>query len=391
MRVAYFDCVGGASGDMLLGALADAANGYDAILTAVTVLNLPGCEVKFNRVTRGGISALQAIVQTSPQSGPRHVPELISVIEAADFSDSLKVRARQVLYRLAEVEAAIHNTPVESVHLHELGGDDTLVDIVGVLAGLEALAVDYVVVSPFPLGRGWVKSAHGPLPLPAPATLNLLKDAPVRYVDIEFELVTPTGAVLLTEIADDYGGFPAMTLHQVGSGAGGRDFLFPNILRLWLGESQTAPEGLIVENLVVLETNIDDMNPQIYEHVMHQLFAAGALDVTLTPQQMKKNRPGVLLTTLSRAEQADDLLSILFLETTTLGVRRRDVERVSLPRTIEEVETRFGRIRVKRVEWGQHVQRTPEYEDCRRAAKAHGVPMAEVLMVVSEVTERLES
>jgi uncharacterized protein (TIGR00299 family) protein len=249
---------------------------------------------------------------------------------------------------------------------------------------LEALAVDSVWVSPLPLAHGWTRSAHGPLPLPAPATLALLQDVPVRYVDVEAELVTPTGAALLTSIASGYGSFPAMKLGRVGSGAGRRALPFPNIVRLWLGETEKSGEGLTVETLMVIETNIDDMNPQLYEYVIGRLLASGALDVTVTPVQMKKNRPGVLLTMLCRPEYGDGLMRILFEETTTLGARRNLVERVSLPRRIETVNTPFGPIRVKVAEWDGGTRLMPEYEDCRMAAEAHHVPLTEVMAAARE-------
>jgi pyridinium-3,5-bisthiocarboxylic acid mononucleotide nickel chelatase len=384
VKIAYFDCVGGVSGDMLLGALADAGAPDTAIQSAVNALHLPDCELSFERVMRGGLSAVQATVRVPRHETPRHLNDLLAILSNAELSDGLKDKAGRILRRLAEVEAGIHNAPLDSVHLHELGGDDTLVDVVGVLAGLEALAVDSVWVSPLPLARGWTQSAHGPLPLPAPATLSLLQDVPVRYVDVEAELVTPTGAALLTSIANGYGGFPAMRLNHVGSGAGRRALPFPNVVRLWLGEAEKSGEGLIVETLMVIETNIDDMNPQLYEHVMGRLLASGALDVTITPVQMKKNRPAVLLAALCQPEHGDRLARIFFEETTTLGVRRNLVERVCLPRRIETVNTPFGPIRVKVAEWDGHTRSMPEYEDCRLAAEAHHVPLTVVMAATQE-------
>jgi uncharacterized protein (TIGR00299 family) protein len=380
MRVAYFDCVGGASGDMLLGALVDAGAAEAAIREAIGELQLPDCDLRFERVMRGALSALQATVITSRREIERHVADLISIVMAANLPDRVKEQTRSILLRLAEVEAKIHHASIESVHLHELGGDDTLIDIVGVLTALDDLQIKQVHISPLPLARGWTKSMHGPLPLPAPATLALLKDVPVRYVDgVEAELVTPTGAMLLTSIATNYGGFPSMTLRSIGVGAGRREMPFPNVVRVLIGEAASSNDGLTIESLSVLETNIDDMNPQIYEHVMNHLLAAGALDVTLTPIQMKKNRPSTMLSVLCRPADADALLKIVFAETTTLGVRRSSIERVSLPRAIETVETPYGSICVKVVRWNEIDRAVPEYEDCRRAAEVHRVPIAEVM------------
>lgn len=384
MRIAYFDCVGGASGDMLLGTLIDAGASLDVVRSAIDRLRLPDCEVNTERVMKGALSALQVTVKTPRKEMPRHYTDLVDIVSTADLPDAIKAKALAILRRVGEVEAGIHGEPIESIHLHELGGDDTLIDIVGVLLALADLKMDRVCVSPLPLARGWTKSQHGMLPLPAPATLALLKDAPVRYVDqVEAELVTPTGAALLTSLADQYGGFPPMTLRSIGVGAGRRDLPFPNVVRVLIGEA--ADDGLIVETLASLETNIDDLNPQVYEHVLNRLFDAGALDVTLTPIHMKKNRPATTLSVLCQADKADALLKIILSETTTLGVRRQTIERVSMPRTIETVETPYGSIRVKVARWGDIERAVPEYEDCRRAAEEHHVPLIEVMNTARSV------
>jgi hypothetical protein len=405
MRVAYIDLVGGASGDMLLSALVDAGAAEDVIRSIPAALQLPDCAISFQRVMRGALSALQAEVVTPRPEDHRHVPDLLSIVDRAAISDRVKDQARSVIQRLAEAEARIHHSPIEAVHLHEVGGDDALIDIVGVLAALENLQIERVYVSPVPLARGWTKSMHGALPLPAPATLALLEGVPIRYVDeVEKELVTPTGAVLLKSIAHEFGGFPAMTLGYVGLGAGRRELPFPNIVRVWQGEAdrgdavgeqmlearvlagaQARNDGLLVETLTLLETNIDDLNPQIYEHVLKRLLAAGALDVTLTPMQMKKNRPATQLAVLCRPSDADSLLPIILSETTTLGVRRSTIERVSVPRSIETVETRYGSIRVKVARWNNLNRAVPEYDDCKRAAEASGAALIDVMQAAREV------
>ena len=385
MNIAYFDCVGGASGDMLLGALVDAGAPEAALQAAVAALRLPGCELRFERVLKGPLSALQAQVTTPRREAHRHLGDLLNIIGAAALPEPIKAQAATLLRRLAEVEAGIHHAPLDSVHLHELGGDDTLIDLVGTLAGLAALQIDETVVSPLPLARGWTHSAHGPLPLPAPATLALLAGAPIRPVDVEAELVTPTGAALLTGVAARFGLFPAMTLRRVGSGAGRRDLPFPNVLRLWLGETP-APAGLTTETLALLETNIDDLSPQVHGYVLERLLAAGALDVTLIPAQMKKNRPGVLLSALARPEQSDALLQIILAETTTLGVRRQMVERVSVSRALETVATPYGPIRVKVAQWPGGQRAMPEYEDCRQAAQQHQAPLSAVMAAAQQAT-----
>jgi uncharacterized protein (TIGR00299 family) protein len=363
---------------MLLGSLVDVGVSPDALQGVIAALGLPGCELCFERVQKGSLAATQATITAPQRQENRHLGDLIAIVRRADLPEAIKNRMVAVLQRMGEVEAKIHDQPIEQVHLHELSGDDTLIDIAGVLIGLAELEVDRVGVSPLPLGRGFTQSAHGTLPLPAPATLALLMGVPIRYMDVDAELVTPTGAALLTELADDFGGFPPMTLQRVGYGAGQRDLPFPNLVRLWLGET-AASEGLIVESLFLIETNIDDLNPQVYTHVMERLFASGALDVTLTSQQMKKNRPGVLLGVLCPPELSDDLMQIVFEETTTLGIRRQMVERISLPRACETIETVYGPIRVKVAKLSSGTRRTPEFEDCREAAEAHSVPVIEVI------------
>lgn len=391
MRIGYFDLIGGASGDMLLGALADAGVPQETLQQAVAALKLPGVELRFERVNKAYLSALQATITAPRQEAHRHLPDLLEKVEQSGLERRFKERIARVIQRLAQVEAGIHGMPVEEIHLHELGGDDTLADIAACLVGIEALGLDEVIVSPVPLARGWTKSAHGPLPLPAPATLALLKGVPLRPVEeVEAELVTPTGAVLLTEIAARFGLFPPLTLERVGLGAGRRELPFPNVLRLWVGEADGRPEGEVVETLTVLEANLDDQSPQVHGYVMERLFAAGALDVTLTPLQMKKNRPGILLSVLCRPETASSLLQILWAETTTLGVRRRSVERVSLPRRFQEVETEFGLIRMKVVRWEGGERAAAEYEDCRRAAQGCGVPLARVIEAANRAYHNLQ-
>jgi uncharacterized protein (TIGR00299 family) protein len=378
MRIAYFDCIGGASGDMLLGALIDAGASIEVVRSVIDRLRLPDCEVITERVMKGALSALQATVKTPRKETPRHYTDLVAIVTSSDLPDSIKGEALVILQRIAEVEAAIHREPIESIHLHELGGDDTLIDIVGVLLALDDLKIDRVCVSTLPLARGWTKSQHGQLPLPAPATLALLKDVPVRYFDsVEAELVTPTGAVLMTSLADQYGGFPSMTLKSIGVGAGRRELPFPNVVRVLIGE--TADDGLVIETLTLLETNIDDLNPQVYEHVMQHLFEAGALDVTLTPIHMKKNRPATILSVLCQSDKAPALIKIMLTETTTLGVRQQTIERMSMPRSIETVDTPYGSIRVKVARWDDIERAVPEYEDCRRAAEEYHVPLIKAI------------
>ena len=328
------------------------------------------------------LSATKVDVQVSDHAPERYLADLQKVVNDSHLSDAVKEKANRIFYRICEAEAAIHNSEVDKVHLHEVGGVDAIADVCGALAGLEALGIERVIVSPFPLGRGFVFGAHGEIPLPAPATLSLLKGCPISGSPVEKELVTPTGAAILSEVADGYGPIPPMTLDSIGYGAGTADFKYPNVLRLILGESEQGT-GLITETLVQLESNLDDESPEVIGHVSRLLMDQGALDVALLPTQMKKDRPGVLIQVLAKPAHADSLQSTLLAQTSTLGVRRSEVRRDSLPRRIETIETKNGPIRVKIAEVPGHAAKViPEYEDCRAAAEKSGLPLREIFQTV---------
>jgi pyridinium-3,5-bisthiocarboxylic acid mononucleotide nickel chelatase len=374
VKIAYFDLVAGASGDMLLGALVDAGLPFAALGEALNGLHLPGFELRSARVMRGAFAATKVDVEIADEATARHLPEIEAVIEGGDLPPAVQERALRIFRRMVVAEAAIHDAPAESVHLHELGALDTIVDVTGVLLGLELLGVERVVVSPIPLGRGVLVGSHGRMPLPAPATVALLAGAPVVGVDLALETVTPTAAALLTELAAGYGPIPAMRLEATGYGAGARTTPEPNILRVLLGEA-ASPEDP-EEELDLLETSIDDMNPELYGYLFERLFAGGALDATLAPVIMKKNRPGIVVSVLCRPEDAQALRNLLFTETTTLGIRRQRVARSCLARQSETVGTPYGAVRVKVARWGAGaIKAAPEYEDCRAAAQAHDVPL----------------
>jgi uncharacterized protein (TIGR00299 family) protein len=381
MKIAYFDCIAGASGDMLLGALVDAGLPVESLYEKLAALNLGDeFELKAHKVSKNGFEATKVDVIVHKHQHGRHLAEIETIIHNSSLPEHIQEKAIGMFRRLAEVEAGIHGEPVEEVHLHEVGGVDTIVDVVGTLLGLEALGVKQVYASSLPLGRGFVKGAHGQIPLPAPATVALLKGVPVRGSEIEMELVTPTGALLLSTLCVAFGSIPAMTLTGQGYGAGGRDLPIPNVARLLLGEQSAGrKQGTDVESLMLLETNVDDNSAEINGYVMEKLFAGGALDVFFTPIQMKKNRPATLLSVLCRPVDVDALEMILFRETSTLGVRRQPVERRCLERESETVDTPYGPVRVKvaRLPDGS-TKRAPEYEDCKRAAQAHDVPLRKV-------------
>ena len=380
MKIAYFDCVAGASGDMILGALLDAGLDEARLVQQLAALKLSGFSLKSHPAFKGGLRATQVDIHINDPLFERRLPEIEHILTESDLPEKITGKALKILRRLAEVEGHIHGEPIDQVHLHELGGLDTLVDVVGTLLALEDLEIEQVYASPLPMGSGFVKSAHGPLPLPAPATLALLGGVPLRGVELEGELVTPTGAALLTSLVQVWGTIPPMTLCAVGYGAGSRDLPFPNVLRVLVGVAASPAAG-VTESLALVETNIDDQNPQLYDYLMTRLFQAGALDVSLIPIQMKKNRPGILLRLLCPPAQVPAFESILYAETSTLGVRVQTVERHSLSRLIHTVETPYGPVRVKVADLGTGQYKfAPEYEDCRKLAEQHNIPLREVYL-----------
>lgn len=381
MKTLYFDMVNGASGDMILSALLDAGLPPEVLQSIPDRLNLQDVHIDIGRAMKGAISATQTNITTTEAHPHRHLSDILTIIEAADLPGPVRENALRIFQRLGEAEATIHNQPVESVHLHEVGGVDAMVDIVGAALGLHELGAQRIVASPFPLGRGMTQSMHGPIPVPAPATLAMLKGMPVSQRDVELELVTPTGAAIISTLSGEFGACPPIRMESTGYGAGQRDQPVPNVLRIWLGDDNVMHEdgGVEVRRLISLETNIDDANPQIYDYLSDRLFAAGALDVTLTPIFMKKQRPAVMLSVLADEKDTASLRDILFRESVTLGVREVPVQRRCLPREIATVETAYGTIRVKVARYrGDIVRAFPEYDDCRAAAEAHGVALTEV-------------
>ena len=375
MTLLYFDLIGGASGDMILGALIDAGLPVDQLQERLKALHLFDFEIQIHRVDKNGFGATKVDVLVREDVPERHLYQIEEIITRSDLSPGIKDRAKAIFQRLGQVEADIHGTTLEKVHFHELGGVDTIVDIVGALVGLDALGIEHIYASDVPLGKGFIQGAHGQIPLPAPATIALLEDAPIRGRDLAFELVTPTGAVLLSELVENFGPIPPMRLTSVGYGAGGRDLPIPNLIRALIGEKNHIGQATI-ESLMTLESNIDDLNPEIYDYVVESLFKAGALDVSLTPIQMKKNRPAIQIQALCKPSDVNTLESIMFRETSTLGIRRRLVERQALPRTIIQVETIYGSVRVKVAFLGKGKKKfAPEYEDCRKLALEHNVPL----------------
>jgi uncharacterized protein (TIGR00299 family) protein len=376
VRVGYFDCFSGISGDMTLGALVDAGVDPRPIQQAVTSLGLPG-GVEFETVRKGGFRATHARVNAPHEHAHRHWHHIEAIIDTATLSPHQKELAKRIFMRLGEAEARVHGVDLAKIHFHEVGAVDSIMDIVGSAVGLDLLGVDRFEASPVPPGKGWIKAAHGRMALPAPATAEILKGVPLAESMVEMELTTPTGAAILTTVVESFGPLPAMTIESIGLGAGTRDLQEQaNVLRLFVGSIELPPAG---DRIWVLETNLDDLPGEVVGYTMIKLMEAGALDAFLTPIQMKKNRPGTMISILCDEASIPSMEEILFRETSTLGIRRYPVSRHKLKRQGVEVETRYGPIRGK-LGWLENRPPTfsPEYEDCARVASSQGVALREV-------------
>jgi len=389
MRVCYFDCMSGASGDMILGALVDAGAPLDALRGELRKLPLSGWEIEAAEVRRGAFRAKKVDVRFDAHAHPhgRTLGEILAIVRGGGLAAPLVERIERVFTRLVDAEARVHGSTREAVHLHDVGAVDAILDVTGAAVALALLGVDSVQFSPLPLGGGSVDGPHGRVPVPAPATAELLRGFPVVDTGVAAELVTPTGAAILTSLGAP-GRMPAMRVSAVGYGAGSRELSgTPNVLRCFLGESEGPASG---DTVVQLETAIDDMSPQLYEPVLERLFAAGALDVYLTPLVMKRGRPGTLLTALCPPQQADDLLRVLFEETTTLGVRFSDLRRAVLEREIVTLQTSLGALpfKVARLA-GRVVSVTPEFSEVKRVAAERSLPVRQALDLARAEGRRL--
>jgi len=429
MRIAYLECFSGVSGDMFLGALVDAGVPPGLLEETVAALDV-GARLEISRVLRCGLSATKvdvwvagekdlpreefwakenaakrhnhprgqdhrhehehsagAAISPAAAASHEHHParglnEIRKIILKAAISGTAKKTAITIFEALGTAEGKIHNVPVEQIHFHEVGAVDAIVDIVCAAVGAEALGVDEIVCSPLNVGGGTVECAHGTFPVPAPATIELLKDAPVYSSGVQAELVTPTGAAIVKTLVRGFGAFPEMKIEKSGLGAGSREFPgLPNVVRLTVGETASLPVAKTAqETVTILEANLDDLNPQVFGYVMDRLLEDGALDVFGMPVQMKKSRPGILLTVLCKPEDAGKLTQLIFTETTTLGVRHRDEIRQTLGRRWENVQTRWGGVRIKIASMnGTVTNYAPEYEDCRKIAADHHVPLKAVM------------
>jgi len=378
--LAYLDCFAGISGDMLLGALLSVGWTEERLRAVIRRLKIGDVQLNIERIRKRGIFATQVTITSPPHQPHRGLSELSTVILEAELPTHIQQRALSALRLLAEAESAVHHVPLEQIHFHEVGAVDTLVDVVGALVGLDELDVETVFSSVVPWSQGTVKTEHGILPVPPPAVALLLQGIPVAGVDIQGETVTPTGATLLRTLAKSFGPMPSMKVERVGYGAGQSDWPDrPNVLRLFVGQAADSRSGLLIETLTVLSCNIDDMNPQWYEPLVKALQESGALDVWLTPTQMKKNRPATIVEVLCRSDQADGLRTMLLRHTTTLGVREHAVTRYSIDRRVETVQTKYGSVRVKVATLPDgSIKVAPEYDDCAARALEHAVSVSDV-------------
>jgi hypothetical protein len=377
-RIVYFDCASGASGDMLLGAVVDLGLPLQQLRDELAKLALGGYRLEARGVARSGLAATKVdVIPDGSAHGHRHLSHILALLDASSLEAEVRERAAALFRRLAEAEAAVHGTPVEKVHFHEVGAVDSIVDVVGGVIALRWLGAARFVASPLNVGTGTVTMSHGTFPVPPPATARLVTGVPV-YGEGDGELLTPTGALLVTGHAAEYGPLPAMRIEKIGHGAGGRETKGrPNVLRLMVGEEAGAGAG---ERVLVLETEVDDASPQLLGPLLERLLAVGALDAFFTPVQMKKGRPGVLVTAIAEPSRREAIEELLFRETTTLGVRRQVWDRTVLERETATVETAYGPIRVKIGRRGGVVYNAwPEFDDCQRAAGEKGVPVKEVL------------
>ena len=381
MKVAYFDCFAGISGDMTLGALVDAGLSFAALKSELDKLSVREFTLSQRRVEKHGIAGTKIDVNAREGHVHRHLKDVLKIINSSSISASAKEKAARVFQKLAEAEAKIHGTTIEAVHFHEVGAVDAIVDVVGAIVGLELLNIEAIYASKFRFGSGHTRGAHGAMPIPVPAVVEMTKGFPAERTDIPYELVTPTGAALLTALASNIGETIQLRTESTGYGAGTRDVeQVPNLLRIEIGELVADPQ---TDSPVLLETNIDDMTPEIYGYLIDRLLEAGARDAFLTPVIMKKGRPGIQLTVLADPNKETELTQLIFSETTTLGIRRLPVQRHTLERRTDTVQTPYGPIRVKIADIGGKQRITPEYDDCARIAREKQVPILDVYKAVN--------
>lgn len=381
MKLAYFDCFSGISGDMTLGALVDAGVPIDHLRSELEGLAVPDWQIRAEKVWKNGMSATHVKVNTEDTQTHRSLTTILDIFDQSKLSAAVKTNAAAIFRKLGKAEASVHDVPLEKIHFHEVGAVDAIVDIVGTCVGFAVLGIEKFACSPLNVGSGIAKMAHGVLPVPAPATAKLLLGKPTYSSGVLKELVTPTGAAIVATLCESFGPQPPMSVSAIGYGAGTIDLEGqPNVMRLMIGEAAQKDISLTDETIRVLEANLDDMNPQIYGYFLEKALAAGALDVFATPVQMKKNRPGFLITVLCAPQDETKFQEMLFAETTTLGVRSTVAQRRILPREWVKVSTQFGEVRIKVACVNGHIrQASPEFDDCHKLAAEKNVPLQQIL------------
>ncbi|MCX7719830.1 MAG: nickel pincer cofactor biosynthesis protein LarC [Dictyoglomus thermophilum] len=385
MKALYFDCFSGISGDMILGALIDLGIDVEKWKTELNKIPVKGYKIEISKKQKNSIWGTDVNIIIDDHHSHRHLEDLLKIVDESGLSENIKTKAKNIFYKIAEAEAKIHNQPIDEVHFHEIGALDTIIDVLGSLILLEMLEVAEIYSSPLPLGSGFVNTAHGTIPVPAPATLEILRGIPVYKDGREGELVTPTGAAIISTVANFVQELPPIRVDKIGYGCGKKDFSFPNLLRVYVGE---LVESTVKERNIVLETNIDDMNPQIFGYLVEKLFKEGALDVFLTPVYMKKGRPGILLSVIAPLVMEERLSEVIFRETTTLGIRKIYVDKKIMPREIKEIETKWGKVRIKVANINGIRKAYPEYEDCKSIAERENIPLKDVILEIEKLMER---
>ncbi len=387
MKIAYFDCFSGVSGDMILGTLIDAGLDLEELESELGKLKVSGYKLKAERVIRKGISGTKFSVDLIEQNAGRRLKDIVEIVDQSDLDDDIKELSKEIFVELATIEAKIHNKNVEDIYFHEVGGLDSIIDVIGSLIGIKKLGIETTYSSKIHVGTGFLECQHGVLPVPAPATIAMLKGIPIYSKGIEAELTTPTGAAILKTVTKGFGLMPEMKVEKVGYGAGSRELEIPNLLRIYIGE--TSDEKYEEDEVILIETNIDNMNPELLAYASEVLLKQGVLDVFMTPIFMKKNRPGTMLSVLTTQNRLDETLSTIFTEITTLGVRIHRLERKKLSRKVISVKTRFGDIEVKIGKIGGQIKNiSPEYENCKEIAVKQGIPLKDVYDEAKEAARK---
>ena len=383
MKIAYFDTIGGVSGDMTLGAFVSAGIPIDDLVREIKKLNLAGVELESSHVVRNGITAakVDVVISVPDLKKHRHLHQVFDIIDKSELAPRAKENAKKIFMTVGMAEAKVHNTTLEKLHFHEVGMLDSIVDICGAAICLDLLNIDEVYSSPVKVGSGGLITAeHGKLPNPGPATMEILKGYPILLTDIPHELTTPTGAAIIKTMSSGVLSTERFTIESIGYGSGTREMAeVPNLLRIMIG---TLSPQLIEDDVVSIETNIDDMNPEFYPYVIEQLLAAGAHDVYMIPVVMKKGRPGILLSVLTERKRTDDVCRIIFSQTSTIGVRIQPIERRKVKRTVVEAQTQFGLVKVKQIEFDGNIRRVPEFEECKKIAVEKHLPLIEVYKMI---------